>query len=196
MQLTTLGCMVGWGCPETCIHPSEGCETGKQYWRLLACSESSLILSPPTSIEMKQPRLCLYAGAREVVMLDREAIALQCSLLSAQACGLDSVEDHNLHPSPLANAGEQGQQAAGQSQLQGSHGSTAADRGSAAPSSSHNSAAQPQVSTLAEHFGSPVQCLWVNSRDSKLPASATMQQACCHSTTANPLALHWIDQVL
>ncbi|KAL3149551.1 hypothetical protein ABBQ32_002330 [Trebouxia sp. C0010 RCD-2024] len=59
------------------------------------------------------------AGAREVVMLDRETLALQCSLLSAQACGLDSVEAHTLHPSPLARAGEPSQQSGRLRQPQG-----------------------------------------------------------------------------
>ena len=79
---------------------------------------------------------CVYAGAHEVVMLDREALALQCALLSAQACGLDSVEAHTLHPSPFADAGEQDQQSDRQGQPQGNSGSTA----------------QPQVITgIAEH---------------------------------------------
>ena len=52
---------------------------------------------------VKNVKICLCcSGAQEVVMLDREPIALQCSLLSAQACGLESVEDYRLHPTPLA----------------------------------------------------------------------------------------------
>ena len=81
---------------------------------------------------------CVYAGAQEVVMLDREALALQCALLSAQACGLDSVEAPTLHPSPFADAGQQGQQSDRQGQPQCNDGSTAT--------------AQPQVITvIAEH---------------------------------------------
>ena len=84
-----------------------------------------------------------HAGAREVVMLDREAIALQCSLLSAQACGLESVEDYLLHPSPLANTSKQEQQPVWQGPPPGL-------REAVSPQLSHDSTAQPQVSALAE----------------------------------------------
>ena len=73
-------------------------------------------------------------------MLDREAIALQCSLLSAQACGLDSVEDYMLHPSPLADTSKQEQQSLGQAQPPNY-------RDAVNPRSSLT--AQPQVSALA-----------------------------------------------
>ena len=35
-------------------------------------------------------------------MLDRECIALQCSLLSAQACGVASVQEYTRHAEPEA----------------------------------------------------------------------------------------------
>ena len=37
------------------------------------------------------------AGAKEVVMLDYEPLALQCALLSAEASGLTSVQDYRQH---------------------------------------------------------------------------------------------------
>ena len=37
------------------------------------------------------------AGAKEVVMLDYEPMALQCSLLSAEASSLTSVQDYKHH---------------------------------------------------------------------------------------------------
>lgn len=52
----------------------------------------------------------LTTGAKEVVMLDREPIALQCSLLSAQACGLQSVQDYTQHGQSEATPGHQHQQ--------------------------------------------------------------------------------------
>ena len=76
-------------------------------------------------------------------MLDREAIALQCSLLSAQACGLESVQDYLLHPSPLADASKQEQQSLGQGQ-------PPKHREAVSPRSSHKATAQPQVSAPAE----------------------------------------------
>lgn len=92
-------------------------------------------------------------------MLDREAIALQCSLLSAQACGLESVEDYRLHPSPLANPQQPKQQSClqGQSQQQqqprqqnteqNEHYTGNAD---VKTGLTRESAAQPQVSDVAE----------------------------------------------
>lgn len=50
------------------------------------------------------------SGAKEVVMLDREPVALQCSLLSAQACGLQSVQDYTQHGQSEATPGHQHQQ--------------------------------------------------------------------------------------
>lgn len=91
---------------------------------------------------------CCHAGAQEVVMLDREAIALQCSLLSAQACGLDSVQDYMLHPSPLADTSKQEQQLS--KEPPGYNGHEASARESVNPGSRLSSAAQPQVSTLAD----------------------------------------------
>ncbi|KAL3132844.1 hypothetical protein ABBQ38_006769 [Trebouxia sp. C0009 RCD-2024] len=109
------------------------------YWCRLwpsAVALAQLILQQPELVKGK--RVCdigcglglagiaaALAGAREVVMLDRETLALQCALLSAQACGLDSVEAHTLHPSPLTDAGEQGGQSGRQRQSQGNDGSTA-----------------------------------------------------------------------
>lgn len=81
-------------------------------------------------------------------MLDREAIALQCSLLSAQACGLESVQDHRLHLSPLADTGQQDQQSVPEQQPRGSADFLVANRDLTSPRSSQNSAAQPQVSHL------------------------------------------------
>ena len=52
----------------------------------------------------------LTTGAKEVVMLDREPVALQCSLLSAQACGLQSVQDYTQHGQSEATPGHQHQQ--------------------------------------------------------------------------------------
>ncbi|KAL0031958.1 hypothetical protein WJX79_008528 [Trebouxia sp. C0005] len=49
------------------------------------------------------------SGAKEVVMLDREPIALQCSLLSAQACGVVSVQDYTQHAEPEAASSSQHQ---------------------------------------------------------------------------------------
>lgn len=83
-------------------------------------------------------------------MLDREAIALQCSLLSAQACGLDSVEDYLLHPSPLADTSKQEQQSLGHEEPPDYKSNTAAAHQSVSPRSRLSSAAQPQVSTLAD----------------------------------------------
>lgn len=40
-------------------------------------------------------------------MLDREPIALQCSLLSAQACGVASVQDYTQHAEPEAASSSQ-----------------------------------------------------------------------------------------
>ena len=51
----------------------------------------------------------LCVGAKEVVMLDREPIALQCSLLSAQACGVVSVQDYTQHAEPEAASSSQHQ---------------------------------------------------------------------------------------
>ena len=90
----------------------------------------------------------MHAGAQEVVMLDREAIALQCSLLSAQACGVDSVEDYMRHPSPLADTSKQEQQLIEEPPVNNGH--TAAARESVNPGSGLNSAAQPQVSTVVD----------------------------------------------
>lgn len=42
-------------------------------------------------------------------MLDREPIALQCSLLSAQACGVVSVQDYTQHAEPEAASSSQHQ---------------------------------------------------------------------------------------
>ena len=94
-------------------------------------------------------------------MLDREAIALQCSLLSAQACGLSSVEDYRLHPSPLAASQQPNQQPLlqGQSQQQEqqpsrqkSSGSNGHGAGSSDATTriSDQSSAQPQVIDMAE----------------------------------------------
>lgn len=55
------------------------------------------------------------AGAKEVVMLDREPIALQCSLLSAQACGLTYVQDYRHHEAPDVIPSKQHQRESSQS---------------------------------------------------------------------------------
>ena len=83
-------------------------------------------------------------------MLDREAIALQCSLLSAQACGLDSVENYMLHPSPLADTSKQEHQPLGHDEPPGYISHEASARQSVNPGSRLSSAAQPQVSTVAD----------------------------------------------
>ena len=48
-------------------------------------------------------------------MLDREPIALQCSLLSAQACGVTSVQDYRQHEDPSVTPSLQRQQASSHS---------------------------------------------------------------------------------
>ena len=116
---------------------------------LLQAGSASIVLPCPTLPGPALPGPALQishehcdshcnAGAQEVVMLDREAIALQCSLLSAQACGLDSVEDHMLHPSPLADTSKQEQQSHEQGQPH-------KYRDVANPGSSHDVTARPQV---------------------------------------------------
>ena len=42
---------------------------------------------------MHFPGCCGRAGAREVVMTDREPLALECALMSAQASGVAGRED-------------------------------------------------------------------------------------------------------
>lgn len=55
-----------------------------------------------TCINMHDGACCI--GAREVVMLDYEPLALQCALLSAKASGLISVQDYRLHETNPSSA--------------------------------------------------------------------------------------------
>lgn len=92
------------------------------------------------------------SGAKEVVMLDREPIALQCSLLSAQACGVASVQDYTQHAEPEAASSSQHQSSPSQAGSDVAQDS-ASGLDNAAPdcrSTANQQASFPQVS--AQHF--------------------------------------------
>jgi len=93
--------------------------------------------------------LCL--GAKEVVLLDREPIALQCSLLSAQACGVVSVQDYTRHAEPDAASSRQHQLLPSQAGSDVAQDSTSRD---AAPDCSSTTNQQASLSQVRQAMAS------------------------------------------
>jgi hypothetical protein len=86
-----------------------------------------------------------------VVMLDREPIALQCSLLSAQACGVASVQDYTQHAEPEAASGSQHQSLPSQTGSDIAQDSTSGD---AAPDCQSTTNQQASVSQVCQAMAS------------------------------------------
>ncbi len=80
-------------------------------------------------------------------MLDREPIALQCSLLSAQACGVASVQNYTQHAEPEAASGSQHQSLPSQSGSDMAQDSTSEN---AAPDSQSTTDQQASVSQVCQ----------------------------------------------
>ncbi|DBA88783.1 TPA: hypothetical protein ACH3X1_004199 [Trebouxia sp. C0004] len=85
------------------------------------------------------------SGAKEVVMLDREPIALQCSLLSAQACGVMSVQDYTQHVEPEAASSSQHQSLPSQNGSDIAQDSTSVDAATDCSSTTNQQAPFSQV---------------------------------------------------
>ena len=100
-------------------------------------------LRRPAGIPLLLGILCpgdAFAGAKQVVMLDYEPLALQCALLSAEASGLTSVQDHRQHQQPCPPAAAQ-----------------AGPEHSCAPAASraeHDQSARDGTPLVQQHFGS------------------------------------------
>ena len=84
-------------------------------------------------------------------MLDREPIALQCSLLSAQACGVASVQDYTQHAEPEADSSSQHQSLPSQPGSKVAQDSTSGD---AAPDYRSNTKQQASDSQVCQDMDS------------------------------------------
>ncbi len=78
-------------------------------------------------------------------MLDREPIALQCSLLSAQACGVASVQDYTQHAEPEAASSSQHQSLPSQPGSDVVQDNTSGDAAPGCQSTANHQAPFPQV---------------------------------------------------
>jgi predicted nicotinamide N-methyase len=87
-----------------------GAQRRQQAWRLTAACPLKL---PPRPLRLPPHPTTPQTGAKEVVLLDREPLALQCGLLSARATGLPSVDAAPSGLSATAEAALGGAGAAG-----------------------------------------------------------------------------------
>ena len=94
-------------------------------------------------------------------MLDREPIALQCSLLSAQACGVVSVQDYTRHAEPDAASSSQHQSLPSQPGSDVAQDSTSGD---AAPDCQSTTNQQASISQVCQALSSNMYAESLNVR--------------------------------